>query len=281
MANHDEGVACQAGRLTRPASPTSPTSSARPTEQTGRAGQVGSAKGAAQAAGQHLSRVATRRRPLWRWLLIGLLGVFTLGVTAVYVATVAMDVRQHHWAGALDASRDAVPAAVGWAALMIVFFARAATVTDDAPAAQDHAVPEKVRQEALAKDSVLRAEQRVQGLAASLAELGALAARDGQDRQLARKIGETAARLDLATQWLAGARAALAASQPELMKATGTQTSHGRGPRPPASRVALLARSICRIVRPRWPARPDSWPAPTSRTPGPARQTLSGRATPA
>jgi hypothetical protein len=178
-------------------------------------------------------------------LLIALLGVFTLGVTAVYVATVAMDVRQHHWAGALDASRDAVPAAVGWAALVIVFFARAATVADDVPTAQDHVVTENLRQAALARDSVLRAEQRVQRLAASLAELGALAARDGEDRQLARQIGATAARLDLATQWLAGACAALAASQPDIAKApditkaTHTQASHLSAPRPPASRVVL------------------------------------------
>jgi hypothetical protein len=187
-----------------------------------------------------LSRVAARRRPFWRWLFVVLLGAFSLGVTAVYVATLTTDVRQHHWAGALDASKDAVPAAVGWAALLIVFFARAAAVADQASAAEDHAVAERQRQAALARDSVRRAEQRVQRLAARLAELGALAGQDGQNRQLDRQIGATAARLDLARQWLAGTRAAAAASQPDLEKATGTQPGHVRGPRPPASRVALL-----------------------------------------
>ena len=231
MAIHDDVVACQAA---------SPTSPARPTGQAGPAGQSGSAKGAALAAGLHLSRVAARRRPFVRWLLVALLGIFSLGLTAVYVATLTTDIRQHHWAGALDTSRDAVPAAVGWAALLIVFFARAAAAADQASAAEDHAATERQRQAALARDSVRRAEQRLQRLAASLSELCELAAQDGQNRQLDRQIGATAARLDLARQWLVGANAALAASQPELTKATGTQRSHARGPRPPASRVALL-----------------------------------------
>jgi hypothetical protein len=190
------------------------------------------------AAGQHLSRVAACRRPLCRWLLVVLLGVFSLGVTAVYVATLTMDVRQHHWAGALDASRGAVPAAVGWAALLIVFFARAATVAEQAAPSEDDAVTERQRQAALAMDSVRRAEQRLQALAARLAELRTLAAHDGQNRQLARQIGETAARLDLARQWLVGARAALAASQPDITNAIGTQSSHVRRQGPPASRAA-------------------------------------------
>jgi len=187
-----------------------------------------------------MSRVAARRRPFWRPLLVVLLGVFSLGVTAVYVATLTMDVRQHHWAGVLDASRDAVPAAVGWAALLIIFFARAAAAADQASAAEDHAVIERQRHEALARDSVRRAEQRVQRLTARLAELSALAGQDGQNRQVDRQIGATAARLDLASQWAVGARAALAATQPDLTQATGTQSSHVGRPRPPANRVALL-----------------------------------------
>jgi hypothetical protein len=187
-----------------------------------------------------LSRVAARRRSFWRSLLVVLLGVFSLGVTAVYVATLTADVRQHHWAGALDASRDAVPAAVGWAALLMIFFARAAAAADQASAAEDRAVTERQRQAALARDSVRRAEQRVQRLAAKLTELSALAGQDGQNRQLDRQIGATAARLDLARQWAVGAREALAATEPDLTKATGTQYSHVGPPRPPANRVALL-----------------------------------------
>ena len=193
-----------------------------------------------------MSGVAAGRRPFWRSLLVVLLGVFSLGVTIVYVATLTTDFRQHHWAGALDASRDAVPAAVGWAALLLIFFARAAAAADQASAAEDHAVTERQRQAALARDSVRRAEQRVERLAAKLAELSALAGhggqcgQGGQNRQLDRQIGATAARLELARQWAVGARAALAATQPELKEATGTQSSRARGPRPPSSRVALL-----------------------------------------
>ncbi len=190
-----------------------------------------------------MSQVATRRRPFWRWLPVGFLLAFSLGVTTVYVATVAADVRQHHWAGTLDASRDAVPAAVGWAALLIIFFARAAAVAEQSPTADDRAAAEKQKQAALASESVRLAEQRVQRLSARLAELRATAAREGQDEQggqLARQIGATAARLDLARQWLIGARAALAASQPDVPRASGTQPHHIREPVPPAGRVALL-----------------------------------------
>ena len=185
-----------------------------------------------------MSRVAARRRPGWRWLLVGLLCVFSLAVTAVYVATVIMDIRQRHWAGAFDASRDAVPAAVGWAALLILFTGRAAMAADE------HAAAERHMHVALATDSVHRAEQRVERLAATLTELSAAAARDANDRHLARQIGDTAARMDLARQWLIGARAALAASQPDVAKASETQPSRLRGPGPPAGRVALLARSV-------------------------------------
>jgi hypothetical protein len=231
VANHHDAVACQAAR------PSTPTRPGRQTRQIAPAGQRGSAKGAARAAGQHLSRVAARRPPLWRWLLVGLLCVFSLAVTAVYVATVILDVRQRHWAGAFDASRDAVPAAVGWAALLILFSSRRAMAVDE------HAVAERHRQVATARDSVSQAEQSVERLAAILTELSAKAAQDAHDRQLAREIGDTAARLNLARQWLIGARAALAASQSEAAKAGGTPPSQLRGTGPPAGRVALLARS--------------------------------------
>jgi hypothetical protein len=226
VANHEDALACKTARLTG---------------QTGPARQFGSAKVAAQAAGQHLSRVAARRRPLWRWLLVALLGVFSLGVTVVYIATVTIDVRQHHWAGALDASRAAVPAAVGWAALLIIFFGRSAAMPDQLPAADEHPVTERQEQAALARASVRQAEHRVQRLAASLTELSAVAAEDARNQQLARQIGDTAARLDLAMQWLIGARAALAASQSDLGKASGTQPSRLHEASPPAGRVALVA----------------------------------------
>lgn len=229
------------------------------------------------AAGQRLSHVAARRRPFWRWLLVGLLGIFSLGVTAVYIATVTIDLRQHHWAGALGASRDAVPAAVGWAALLIIFFGRGATVPDQLPTADEHVATEKQKRAALARDSARRAEQRVQRLAERLMELSAVAAEEAQNQQLARQIGNTAARLDLATQWLIGARAALAASQSDLANASGTQPDHLHGSSPPAGRVALLASPGSGL-----PARPASqfaWQTgPPERPSGPVDVVREGRA---
>ena len=220
MTNHHDAAAWQAVRPSR------------------QARQLRSATGAAQATGQHLSRVAARRRPLWRWLVVSLLLAFSLGATTVYVVTVAADIRQHHWAGALDASRDAVPAAVGWAALLIVFFARATSGAERSPTRDERAVTEKQKQAALARESVRRAEQRVQRLRARLAELNALAAQDGRDGQLACQLGATSARLDLARQWLIEARATLAASQPDVANAISTPPNQVRGPRPRAGRVA-------------------------------------------
>ena len=232
VTNHHHAAACHAARSA------SPPSRARTTGQTGPAAQFESAGKAALAAGQHLSRATARRQPLWRWLLAGLLLAFSLGVTIVFIATVIVDVRQHHWAGALGASRAAVPAAVGWAALLIVFFASGTPAPEQVLAADEHTVAERQRQAALARDSIRRAQRRVQRLAASLAELSALAAQSGQDPQLARQVGDTAARLDQARQWLIGARAALAASQPDVAQTGGLQPDSARMPSPTAGRVA-------------------------------------------
>jgi hypothetical protein len=57
-------------------------------------------------------------------VLVGLLLIFSLLITALYLTTLTADLLQHRWGGALDDSRDAVPAAVGWAALLIIFFGR-------------------------------------------------------------------------------------------------------------------------------------------------------------
>jgi hypothetical protein len=69
----------------------------------------------------------SHRRCWWRWLLVGLLLIFSLLTTTLYVTSLAADLLQHRWGGALDLSRDAVPAAVGWAALLIIYFGRGMT----------------------------------------------------------------------------------------------------------------------------------------------------------
>src|SRR5262249_47276916 len=129
------------------------------------------------------------------------------------------------------------PAAVGWAALLIVFFARGTTAGEQLLAADEHTM-ERRTQAARAEDSVRQAEQRVQRLAASLAALSATAAQAGQNRHMPRQPGETAARLDRAGQWLIGARAARDASQRQVADASGTQPDRFPRPGPKARRVA-------------------------------------------
>jgi hypothetical protein len=163
--------------------------------------------------------------------MVGLLLIFTLVMTTLYVATLTADLLRDRWGGALDASRDAVPAAVGWAALLIIFLGRGTAAAEQLMSADHHAVREKEKRALRNEDSVRRAEQRVRDLAASLAALSAgievrgqagreATAATGPGRQLARQVAETTARLDQAQQWLASARAALAASQHDVAATT-------------------------------------------------------------
>jgi hypothetical protein len=183
------------------------------------------------ADGQRLSGAGSRRRCWWRWLLVGLLLIFSLLVTALYLATLTADLTQHHWGGALDASRDAVPAVVGWVALLIIFFGRGMTTAGRLLPADQRALREQQARAERNEDSLRRAEQRVRDLTASLSALFAClsdaadpqrgaAAGPPSSPQLARQVAETTARLDQARQWLASARAALAASQDDVADAT-------------------------------------------------------------
>lgn len=184
-----------------------------------------------------------RRRPWWRWALIGLLLAFSLTTTGLYAASLIRDVSQHHWGAALDASRDAVPAAVGWAALMLLFFPRGTGTAERLLSADDRALTDSLEQATRDQASLDSAHSKVQRLTEKLARL--VAARDhagsavgpapevadkpadagvtyldpgavyldpdGAD--LDREIAETTARLDQATQWLVGARTAVSVSQ--------------------------------------------------------------------
>jgi hypothetical protein len=187
-------------------------------------------------AGQRLSEAGSHHRSWWRWLLVGLLLIFSLLITALYLTSLAADLLQHRWGEALDASRDAVPAGVGWAALLIIFFGPGVTPADRLLSADQRAVMEKQARTERNEDSLRRAEQRVQDLTASLAALFACrgAAADRQENaaagpasspQLARQVAETTARLDQSRQWLASARAALAASQRDVADATEKGTT--------------------------------------------------------
>jgi len=202
-------------------------------------------------AGQRLSEVGSHHRSWWRWLLVGVLLIFSLLITALYVISLTADLLQHRWGEALDTSRDAVPAAVGWAALLIIFFGRGVTPADRLRSADQRAVREKQARSERNEDSLRRAEQRVQDLTASLAALfacpGAGGEHDRRERSdrdaagppssppLARQVAETAARLDQARQWLASARAALAASPHDVADATEKLTENPPTANPPTA----------------------------------------------
>jgi len=169
-------------------------------------------------------------------LLVGLLLIFSLLITALYLTTLTADLLQHRWGGALDDSRDAVPAAVGWAALLIIFFGRGMGPAERLLSADRRALRAKQTRASRDADSVRRAEQRVRDLTARLSALtvgsgdaaglgdaaepqhGAPAAPTAPacGPQRARQVAETMARLDQARQWLASAHAALAASQQDV-----------------------------------------------------------------
>ncbi len=187
---------------------------------------------------------ATRRRPWWKWFLIGLLLAFSIATTWLYAAALIRDISLRHWGAALDASRDAVPAAVGWAALLLLFFPRTSPEADRLLFADNRALSAKLRQAARDQASMDSAEQKVHRLTARLAGLTASRGRAGppaglappgraagpadagvtyldpgaiylgaDDRELDREVSETTARLEQARQWLTSARDAVAASQ--------------------------------------------------------------------
>jgi hypothetical protein len=172
-------------------------------------------------AGPHAHRAGkfapSRHRPWWKWALISLLLLFSLAVTVLYATVLVGDLSQHHWTAALDDSRDAVPALVGWAALLILFVSGGSVAGERMLSADSYARNESQRKAGQAEESVRSAERRVAKLTARLSELAAArAAAPGAASGLERQIAHTSARLDKARQWLAGAKSALESAQQEV-----------------------------------------------------------------
>jgi hypothetical protein len=202
----------------------------------------------ARASQNQQELAATGRRPWWQWLLIGLLVAISAGVTALFATTLGADLLQRHWAQAVDSSREAVPAAVGWGALFMVFFVGGRTETERRRPAGSDEVAATERQAAAEDETVRRAEERVQTLtvrlrllaagepaepasggpnrspsrSGPLRDLPSIADRSATaDRSLARQILETSARLEQARQWLISAQAALAATRETAASVAG------------------------------------------------------------
>jgi len=215
---------------------------ARPAAASGTLPQA-PAGGPTAAIARRARLAASQRRPWWKWLLIGLLLVFTITTTGLFAAALIRDISLHHWGTALDASRDAVPAAVGWAALFLLFFPRHSPASERLLSDDNHALSETLRQAARDQASMDNAEQKMQRLTAKLARLTAArqqvpsvggpapaetAARadagvtyldpgaaylQPDEAELRHEVAETTARLEQARQWLTSARDAVAASQ--------------------------------------------------------------------
>jgi hypothetical protein len=184
---------------------------------TGRPGLLRRLGHAALLAREHVARPwAARRRPWWKWALIALFLAATITVTAVYAATLARDIARQHWTDAIDASREAVLAVVGWAAVTIVLTAEDPRSEEPAQATDRAGAGERQDESTPGADSVLRAQERVRRLRARLAELGSARERAGSraDPDLDREVASTVARLEQARQWLTSAQSALAASRP-------------------------------------------------------------------
>lgn len=156
--------------------------------------------------------------------MITVLLAATVTVTTVYAATLARDIGRHHWAEALDASREAVLAVVGWGAVIIVLSAQDVQQPGQAQPGggstgdgSTGGAGGEGQGEPAAAGPVLQAQDRVRRLRARLAEQ--VAARDragkGADPDLDRELASTTARLEQARQWLTSAQSARAAVKAE------------------------------------------------------------------
>jgi hypothetical protein len=195
-----------------------------------------------------------------------------VATTGLYAAALIRDLSQHHWGAALDASRDAVPAAVGWAALIFLLFPRSSAAAERLLSADDRALTDRLRQAAQDQACLENAEHKVRRLTTKLARLTAAREhaetaagpapglaeapgdagvtyldpgaiyQDPDHADLNREIAETKARLDQATQWFASARAAVSASQRAVAAAEERLLSDfpdlARRPDPAASKPA-------------------------------------------
>jgi hypothetical protein len=194
---------------------------------------------------------AARRRPWWKWALIALLLAATLAVTVVYVTTLASDVARQHWTEAIDASREAVLAVVGWAAVIIVLTAEDTTRAEPAESGGGTAAGERRDDSTPGADSVLQAQERVRRLRARLAELDAARERAGSraDPDLNREVASTVARLEQARQWLTSAQSALAASRTGVPQPQRTKQHTRAGASLLAARQAQARLAPCPLAR--------------------------------
>jgi hypothetical protein len=160
-------------------------------------------------------------------------------LTVLYAAALTSDVIVHHWTDALEASQDAVPAVIGWAALIYVFF------KDGTPAAEQMLSVDNV--------AVQRAEKQAEE------DRGAVEHAEKSVRRLTERLACAVARRD----------AAGADARPGLDQEVTEIESHLEE----ARRSLVSSRDAA--VRPRRLRRRPGWPT-TSRTRGRHRKARPG-----
>lgn len=188
------------------------------------------------AAARRVSRFTpSRHRPWWKWVLIALLLCASLGLTVLYAAALTSDVIVHHWTDALEASQDAVPAVIGWAALIYVFFKGGTPAAEQMLSVDNVAVQRAEKQAEEDRGAVEHAEKSVRRLTERLAS--AVARRDaaGADARpgLDQEVTEIESHLEEARRSLESSRDAAAKSQASQAEAEAKMAHDFPDPRAP------------------------------------------------
>lgn len=188
------------------------------------------------ATARRVSRFTpSRHHPWWQWVLIALLLCASLGLTLLYAAALTSDVIVHHWTDALEASQDAVPAVIGWAALIYVFF-KGGTPAAERMLSVDNVMVQRAEKQAEEDRSrVADAERSVRELTGRLA--AAVARRDAAGTDAGpgpdQEVTEIESHLEQARRSLESSRQAAAKSQASLADADAKMVHDFPDPRAP------------------------------------------------
>jgi len=188
------------------------------------------------AAAPRVSRFTpSRHRPWWKWVLIALLLCASLGLTVLYAAALIGDVIVHHWTDALDASKDAVPAVVGWAALIYVFFIGGTPAAERMLSVDNLAVQRAEQQAEEDRSAVEHAEKLVRELTECLASTVARRDAAGADAGPGpdQEVAEIESRLEQARRSLESRRQAAAGSRATVAEAEAKLVHDFPDPRTP------------------------------------------------
>jgi hypothetical protein len=201
------------------------------------------APGGPEAALPHRSATArrvsrftpSRHRSWWKWALIALLLCASLGLTLLYAAVLTSDVIVHPWTDALEASQDAVPAVIGWAALIYVFF-KGGTPAAERMLSIDNLIVQRAEEQteedrSAAEDGDRSVRELTERLASAVARRDAAGADAGPGPN--QEVTEIESHLEQARRSLESRRQAAAKSQASLADAEAKLVHDFPDPRVP------------------------------------------------